>query len=89
MRSHGLHRSRDSDASLARLIRTSGDAWPYSVATVYAHRGERDQAIAWLKRGLETRDSDELEGIRGDPEFAALRHDARYRTLLHEMKLPD
>ncbi len=86
---HALHRKGDSDAALARLIRQAGDTWPYSVATVYAYRGEGNKAFQWLEKGLATRDSDQLEGIRGDPEFAALREDARYKTLLHKMNLPE
>jgi TolB-like protein/Tfp pilus assembly protein PilF len=85
---HTLHREADSGAALARLIQQSGDTWPYSVATVYAYCGEADEAFKWLAQGLATRDSDQLEGIRGDLEFAALREDARYKTLLHNMNLP-
>jgi tetratricopeptide (TPR) repeat protein len=86
---HGLRRKADSDAALARLIGLSGDTWPYSVATVYAFRGERNEAFDWLEKGLATRDSDQLEGIRGDPEFTPLRGDPRYKTLLHKMNLPE
>jgi len=84
---HALRRKDDSDAALAGLIRASGDTWPYSVATVYAYRGERNEAFQWLEKGLASRDSDQLEGIRGDPEFAALREDARYKALLRKMNL--
>jgi TolB-like protein/Tfp pilus assembly protein PilF len=84
---HALRRKGDSDAALARLIRASGETWPYSVATVYAFRGERNNAFKWLEKGLATRDADQLESIRGDPEFAALREDARYKTLLGNMNL--
>jgi TolB-like protein/Tfp pilus assembly protein PilF len=86
---HALRRKDDSDAALAGLIRASGDTWPYSVATVYAYRGERNEAFQWLEKGLASRDSDQLEGIRGDPEFAALREDARYKALLRKMNLSE
>jgi|ERR1022692_2025199 tetratricopeptide (TPR) repeat protein len=55
---HAQHRKADSDAALARLIQASGDTWPYSVATVYAYRGEHNHAIEWLEKALESRDSD-------------------------------
>ena len=84
-----LHRKRDSAAALARLIHESGDTWPYSVAAVYAYRGERDKAFEWLEKGFASRDSDQLEGIRGDPEFAALRDDVRYKSILRKMNLPE
>jgi hypothetical protein len=86
---HGLRRKEDSDAALARLVGLAGETWPYSVATVYAFRGERNEAFDWLEKGLATRDSDQLEGIRGDPEFALLREDARYKALLRKMNLPE
>jgi hypothetical protein len=72
-----------------RLIREAGETWPYSVATVYAYRGERDKVFEWLEKGIDSRDSDQLEGIRGDPESAALRKDARYRSLLQRMNLAE
>jgi TolB-like protein len=84
---HALRRKADSDAALARLVRASGETWPYSAATVCAYRGERNEAFKWLEKGYATRDSDQLEGIRGDPELAALREDARYKTLLRNMNL--
>jgi TolB-like protein/Flp pilus assembly protein TadD len=86
---HALRRKADSDAALARLIRASGDTWPYSVAIVLAYRGERDKAIEWLEKARESRDSDLLAGVRGDPELASLRGDARYKALLRRMNLPE
>ena len=56
---------------------------------MYAYRGERDKAFEWLEKGFASRDSDQLEGIRGDPEFAALRDDVRYKSILRKMNLPE
>jgi hypothetical protein len=86
---HALRRKVDSDAALSRLIREAGDTWPYSVATVYAYFGERDETFKWLEKGRASRDSDQLEGIRGDAAFALMREDARYRALLRNMNLPE
>jgi TolB-like protein len=86
---HALHRKSESDAALARLIRQAGDTWPYSVASVYAYRGERTEALKWLQKGITSRDSDQLEGIRGDPEYAFLRADPQYKALLRQMNLPE
>jgi adenylate cyclase len=86
---HTLRRKGDADAALADLTRESGDTWPYSVATGYAYRGECNEAFKWLETVLVSRDSDLLEGIRGDPEFAALREDARYKALLRKMNLAE
>jgi adenylate cyclase len=86
---HALRRKVDSDAALSRLIREAGDTWPYIVATVYAYFGERDETFKWLEKGRASRDSDQLEGIRGDAAFALMREDARYRALLRNMHLPE
>ncbi len=84
-----LHRKAASDAALNRLIQASGDTWPYSVATVYAYRGEHSEAMEWLEKARETRDSDLLAGIRGDPEFGPLHADPRYKAFLRKMNLPE
>jgi TolB-like protein/Tfp pilus assembly protein PilF len=86
---HALGRKVESDAALARLIQASSETWPYSVATVYASRGERDKAFVWLEKARVSRDADLLEGIRGDPEFASMRNDRRYKELLRRMNLPE
>jgi hypothetical protein len=75
--------------SPSRLVGAAGGTWVSSVATAYAFRGVRNEAFDWLAKGLATRDSDQLEGTRGDPEFAPLREDPRYKTILREMYLPE
>jgi adenylate cyclase len=86
---HAMQRQADSDSALARLIRASGETWPYAVATVYAYRGQLNEAFEWLDKSRLARDSDLLMGIRGDPEFAPLRTDPRYKALLRELNLPE
>jgi len=86
---HAMHQKADSDAALARLIRASGETWPYAIATVHAYRGQPDEAFDWLEKSRLARDSDLLMGIRGDPEFAPLRTDPRYKTLLRKLNLPE
>ena len=84
---HARGRKVDSDAALARLVKESGDTWPYCVATVHAFRGERSEAFEWLEKARVARDSDLLASILGDPELAPLRADPRYKALLREMNL--
>jgi TolB-like protein/DNA-binding winged helix-turn-helix (wHTH) protein/Tfp pilus assembly protein PilF len=53
----------------------------YSVATICAAAGERDQALEWLERAFRERDP-MLVAARTDPAFDALRTDARFVRLI-------
>jgi TolB-like protein/lipoprotein NlpI len=86
---HALRRTGDSNAALERLVRESGETWPYVVAVVHAYRGERDEAFRWLDKALVSRDSDFVASVRADPELAPLRSDHRYPALLKRMNLPN
>lgn len=54
---------------------------PYTVATIYAGLGEKDQAFKWLDRAFEERDI-WLMNLRVDPLFKSLRSDYRFAQLL-------
>lgn len=51
------------------------------VARVYTGLGDRDQAIAWLKKAVDQHDV-KLYYLRSDPVYAPLRADERFRALL-------
>jgi TolB-like protein/DNA-binding winged helix-turn-helix (wHTH) protein/Flp pilus assembly protein TadD len=61
---------------------------PYQIAGVYAWRGEKEQAFDWLERAYAERDMG-ITWLKIDTNFRSLRGDARYRALLHKMKLPE
>jgi TolB-like protein/Flp pilus assembly protein TadD len=84
---HAMGRSPEADAALKRLIETSND-WPYEIARVYAFRGDRDSAFAWLDRAYQQHNID-LYYIKGDPLFRNLYGDPRYKAFLHTMNLPE
>ena len=81
-------RKAESDAQLAEAIRVNGTSWPFTIASVYAFRGEIDQAFEWLDRAYEARDAD-LFMIKGDPLFKNLEGDPRYKAFLSKMNLPE
>jgi TolB-like protein/Flp pilus assembly protein TadD len=70
-----------------QLIAKYGKDSPYSIARVYAWRGEKDQAFEWLERSYELRD-DGLPWLKIDSSFRSLRGDSRYNALLSKMNLP-
>ncbi len=51
-----LGQKADSDRQLSELI-ALGEQWSFQIAMVCAHRGEIDDAFAWLERGYVIRDS--------------------------------
>jgi TolB-like protein/Tfp pilus assembly protein PilF len=55
-------------------------------AFVNAGLGERDQAIYWLERACEERDS-HLPGLAVDPRLATLHDDPRFKALLKRLGL--
>ena len=71
-----LERLSATDASQAQLI-----------AKIYATLGEREQAFAWLDRGLR------MGAVGGfykdEPVWDALRDDPRFTALLPRMGVPD
>jgi serine/threonine protein kinase/TolB-like protein/Tfp pilus assembly protein PilF len=83
---HALGRKNESDASLAELIAKFRADGPFMIATVYAFRGEKDRAFAWLDRAYAERDSGLLE-IK-DPLLKGLKGDPRYTELLKRLRLP-
>jgi DNA-binding winged helix-turn-helix (wHTH) protein/TolB-like protein len=59
---------------------------PYTVATIYAGLGEKDQAFKWLEKAFEERDI-WLMNLRVDPLFKPLRSDHRFSEMLGRMRL--
>jgi TolB-like protein/Flp pilus assembly protein TadD len=57
-------------------------------AIVCAGLGERDQAIAWLERACEERDS-HLPHLNVDPRLRNLRREPRFKALLERVGLKD
>jgi serine/threonine protein kinase/Flp pilus assembly protein TadD len=80
-----------ADASgqiLEQLIAQYAKTDASTIATVYAWRGEKDQAFKWAERAYAQRDTG-LAWIKIDPVFRSLRNDPRYKALLHKMNLPE
>jgi serine/threonine protein kinase/Flp pilus assembly protein TadD len=80
-----------ADASgqiLEQLIALHAKTSAATIVTVYAWRGEKDQAFKWAERAYAQRDAG-LAWIKIDPVFRSLRNDHRYKALLHKMNLPE
>jgi tetratricopeptide (TPR) repeat protein len=89
---YGYAVSGKRDDALAILKEIQGkyerhEASPTDVAAVYAGLGEKDQAFAWLEKGLQERSS-RLARTRWETGFKSLRNDPRYGDLLRRMGIP-
>src|SRR5262249_14978451 len=84
---YALRNQTESDAAIARLTRQRGELWPYAVAQAHAYRAERKQALDWLDKAYEARDSD-LQFVLNDPLLDSVRGDSRFKDLLRRMHLP-
>jgi serine/threonine-protein kinase len=80
-------RKTDSDIPLTVLEQRYANSNPADIAMVYAYRGEKDKAFAWLERAYKERDPACIL-VKAEPLFANLRADPRYQSFLHRMNLP-
>jgi len=83
-----LGNKRESDAALAQLIQNYAGYSPSGVATVYAFRGESDEAFKWLDRAYMEKDA-LLYAMKFRTEFNGLHDDPRYKAFLKKMNLPE
>jgi hypothetical protein len=60
----------------------------FGVAVVHAFRGETTQALSWLERAYEQKDS-QIISIKSDPYLVALAREPRFKALLAKMNLSD
>ena len=65
----------------------AGNVRAYEIAKVYAGLGDKDQAFAWLGKALQDR-SPWLLKLKSEPNFENLRSDARFQTLVQQIKPP-
>jgi hypothetical protein len=75
-------------AALRTVTTEGGNDYAYQIAEVHAYRGEINEALQWLDRLYDRKDSN-LSDLKEDAFFKALETDPRYKALLRNMKLPE
>ena len=65
------------------------DVSPSTLAADYAMAGEKDKAFAWLEKGYEEREGQDLTLLKVDPDYKNLRSDPRFPALLRKLGLPE
>jgi TolB-like protein len=73
--------------ALDALIAGNSATLAFQIAEVYAVRGEKDPAFAWLDRAIDQHDGG-IVYLKRDRLLAGLRSDPRYADLLRRLKLP-
>jgi serine/threonine-protein kinase len=82
---HELGNAKESDRALEEI--KAGLNFTQA-AEVYAWRGEKDEAFAWLERGFVHHDPG-LADLKFDPLLANVRDDPRFAALVRKMGLPE
>jgi TolB-like protein len=59
---------------------------PFDIAGLYVEAGDKDKALDWLEKGLETRDPN--MPYLGLPAFDSLRSMPRFQAIVRKMNLP-
>jgi TolB-like protein len=83
-----LGRKGEADAELAFMEQKLANDQAYSIAQVYANRGDLDRAFKWFDRAYQQRDSD-LLWAKVDPLLKNVQTDRRFSLLLRKIGLSD
>ena len=81
-------RAAEAQTILKRMKESAKQKYisPYSLATVYAGLGEKDEALRLLRQAYEDRDY-QLPTVKNDIHFSRLREDPRFDGLLNQIGL--
>lgn len=83
---HAAGKKKDADEALKNFINKYNRDWAYYIATIYAFRNEKDNAIQWLQTALNRKDT-YLVYVKGDPLLKNIKADPRYLAILRRMNL--
>ncbi|MGH8162699.1 MAG: tetratricopeptide repeat protein, partial [Rhodanobacteraceae bacterium] len=78
---------KKADAALRDYLAKYGASQPYSIAELYALRGQPDDMFKWLDRALDLQDAS-IVFLLYDPFFPRYQHDPRFATLCRKIGLP-
>jgi tetratricopeptide (TPR) repeat protein len=85
---YALGRRADSDAALDRMISEYAGENAFTIAEVYAFRGQSDEAMHWLERAFAQKDAG-LYFVKAELPQKTLAADPRYAAFLRKMNLPE
>jgi TolB-like protein/Flp pilus assembly protein TadD len=82
-------RPAESDEALNAQIARWANTGAFYVAMSYAHRGDHDNAIQWLERAYQQKDTWLATTITGEQLFKGMANDPRYKAFLRKLNLPE
>ncbi|HEY1576970.1 MAG TPA: winged helix-turn-helix domain-containing protein [Terracidiphilus sp.] len=74
--------------ALERKLKGTVAGSPYTMATINAELGQKDEAFAYLNQALIERSFDLSSDLRAAPSLDNLRNDPRFQTIVSQMGLP-
>jgi len=81
---HALGRQTESDAALATLTAKNEEWSPYTIAYVYAFRGDADKAFEWLDKAVQYQDPG-LSQVAVENLFDNIHSDPRWLPFLRKI----
>jgi TolB-like protein/Flp pilus assembly protein TadD len=81
-------RQAEAETLLQELLAGEKPVPSYEVAIAYVGLGRRDEALTWLERAYEERDSTWLVDMGIDPRLEPLRREPRFQDLMRRLDLP-
>jgi hypothetical protein len=78
-----LGRKPESDAALAQLIAKNEKTYSFSIAYVFAYRGDADRAFEWLHKAVQYHDPYPV-AVAGHPMFVNIHDDPRWLPFLRK-----
>jgi hypothetical protein len=85
-----IGRRADAEKILGELERQSKSSYvsPYTIATIYAGLGDKENAFEFLEKAYQERSSDLPYFLKADLRIDTLRPDPRFADLVRRVGLP-
>ncbi len=81
-------RQKDAESLLRELLSREQYVPSYEIAVIYAGLDRQDEALTWLERAYEEKDSSWLVDVALDPRFQQLHSTSRFQSLTRRLGLP-
>ena len=81
-------RQKDAETLLREMLSSEQFVPSYEIAVIYAGLDRQDEALTWLERAYEKKDSSWLVDVALDPRFQQLHSTSRFQSLAGRLGLP-